>query len=253
MESQLISNIVNNKIGKKFQTKTGYCTIIEYFNAQNCTIKFDDETIINNIQFGHIKRGNIKNPNFPSVFNKGYVGYGNFSNKKHINIYIIWQSMLRRCYDEKYILKRQTYKDCYVCDEWLNFQVFAKWFELQKLNNYHEGFVLDKDILIKGNKIYSPETCCFVPVEINNLFLKSNKNRGKYPIGVHLHRNKYQVVISKFGKLCYFGSYLTINEAFVIYKYNKEQIIKEVANIWKNKITSEVYEALLNYKIEITD
>ena len=49
MESQLISNIVNNKIGKKFQTKTGYCTIIEYFNAQNCTIKFDDETIINNI------------------------------------------------------------------------------------------------------------------------------------------------------------------------------------------------------------
>jgi len=71
-----------------------------------------------------------------------------------------WENMKQRCYSEIYQKQYPTYKGCYVCDEWLNdYETFKKWF----YEHYKESFVLDKDILFEGNKIYSPETCCFCP------------------------------------------------------------------------------------------
>jgi hypothetical protein len=167
--------------------------------------------------------------------------------KTETKIYNIWDFLMKRCYSQKE--KYPAYKDCYVCNEWLDFQIFAEWYE----NNYIDNFHLDKDILIKNNKIYSPETCCFVPKEINFLFIKGKTRRGDLPIGVRKHGNNYQVSLRKFSQQFTLGTYNTIEEAFKIYKIEKEKYIKEVAEIWKHKIPEKVYKIMINYQVEIID
>jgi hypothetical protein len=185
-----------------------------------------------------------------TVYGIGYIGEGNYKitvNKQRTNISNTWKNMLQRCY--KGLKTHPSYIGVTVCNEWHNFQIFANWFQ----QNSVEGFVLDKDILIKGNKIYSPETCAFVPEEINYLFLKCNKKRGVYPIGVSLVHNKFQVTLRKNKKTFNLGRFNTIEEAFQVYKDAKEQHIKEVADKWKDFIDPRVYQAMYNYKVEITD
>ena len=95
-------------------------------------------------------------------------------------LYKTWFGMIRRCYDPTWIKKHPTYSNVSVCNEWLSLSSFKPWFD----ENYVEGYALDKDILVKGNKVYSPETCCFVPQEINNLLLRHEHKRGTCCIGV---------------------------------------------------------------------
>jgi hypothetical protein len=185
-----------------------------------------------------------------TVYGIGYIGEGNYKitiNKQRTNISNTWKNMLQRCY--KGLKTHPSYIGVTVCDEWHNFQNFAEWFQ----QNHIKGFVLDKDILIKGNKIYSTKTCCFVPEEINYLFLKCNKKRGVYPIGVSLVHKKFQVTLRKNRKTFNLGRFNTIEEAFQVYKVAKEQYIKEVADKWKEFIDPRVYEAMYNYQVEITD
>lgn len=96
--------------------------------------------------------------------------------------YSCWVSMLERCYSEKFHKNHPTYKDCYVCDEWLIFSNFKSWMETQD----YEGKALDKDLLVYQNKVYSPETCVFIPKELNSFLVKNDVNRGDLPIGVTL-------------------------------------------------------------------
>ena len=118
---------------------------------------------------------------------------------------------------------------------------------------------LDKDILFKHNKIYSPETCVFVPQTINKLFVKSNSNRGESVIGTSPKNGKYQVYCSiinpETGKSKgeYLGIYDTELEAFKVYKYYKEKNIKEVADYYKNLIPQKLYQILYDYEVEIDD
>lgn len=166
-----------------------------------------------------------------------------------------WTNMLQRCYDEKHRDKYIAYKDCVVCDEWLNFSGFLHWF-LNTENSTIDGYHLDKDILVKGNKVYSPDTCCFVPNEINVLFTKRGSCRGNLPIGVTkaTKSKNYEASISK-GKQEYIGTYGTPEEAFNAYKIEKEKWIKEQAVNFFNdgKIAKNVYEALMRYEVKITD
>ena len=117
------------------------------------------------------------------------------------------------------------------------------------------GFQLDKDILVKGNKLYSPDTCLFVPKEINTLLTHRRKDKGLYPVGVSYKPriNRYRAQISKFKKVIHLGCFITPEEAFQAYKTAKEAYIKEVAEIYKDQIDPRVYEALMNYQVEITD
>lgn len=166
--------------------------------------------------------------------------------------YASWKQMLTRCYSEAYKTKTPTYKSAIVCEEWKRFSQFKKWFD----GNYVEGYVLDKDILIKGNKLYSPDTCCFVPQEINALLIKHDSKRGVYPIGVSKHGKKYCARINVFQKgSVWLGSFNTPKEAFIAYKQAKESYIKDMAQKYfnNNKITRRVYDALMRYEVEITD
>ena len=166
--------------------------------------------------------------------------------------YSVWRNILERCYNEKYRAKFPTYRDCSVCKEWLKYSNFKRWYS----ENYVEGYNLDKDILVKGNKLYSPETCCFVPQEINKLFLRCGASRGDLPIGVCRSNSPrshklYRVYLRKKR----IGDYYTVDDAFKAYKQAKEAYIKEVASEYysEGKITKRVYDAMLQYEVEITD
>ena len=235
--------------------------IVKYRKRKDIDVYFEEyDWTAENVNYGNFKKGKIACPYEPRVYRVGYIGEGKYrmvdENGKHSKCYEVWVKMLQRCFDEKYQIKRPTYKGCEVCAGWLNFQVFAKWF----YNNYYEiegeRIHLDKDILIKGNNIYSPETCVFVPQRINSLFVKRNKVRGEYPIGVSYHKMSKKFVVhcnAYDNKKINLGYYSTSKEAFNVYKEFKEQYIKEVADEYKDKIPTKLYDAMYNYKVEITD
>lgn len=162
-----------------------------------------------------------------------------------------WVGMIRRCYDEDFKQLNPTYIGCSVCEEWRKLSSFKEWFD----KHYVEGWELDKDILIKGNKQYSPFACSFVPSEINLLFSKRNRLRGECPIGVYYRedKQKYCAGIGRKKRNIYLGLYSTPEEAFYAYKVAKEAYIKEVADKWKGKLDPRVYKAMYEYQVEITD
>lgn len=162
--------------------------------------------------------------------------------------YFIWVRMVERCYSGR--PQYEVYKDCSICNEWKNYSKFKEWFESE---NYIDGYELDKDILSEGGKIYSPDTCCFIPHEINSLILTSNKSRGEYPIGVSYDkgRNKYRASISINNTYKYIGRYNTPKEAFLAYKQYKEKYIRDISTNYylEGKISEKVYNKLINWKI----
>lgn len=159
-----------------------------------------------------------------------------------------------RCY---YSTKNRdaSYSQCEVCDEWLLFSNFKQWFD-DKSNGYVEGYDIDKDILVKGNKVYSPNTCCFLPPEINKCFIRQKKSKHNFPIGVAKHSSgHYYARVNINGKLKHLGMFNTPTEAFDAYKFAKEQYIKELAEKYfqEGKITEKVYNALLLYQVDKID
>lgn len=163
---------------------------------------------------------------------------------------LIWRGILTRGYDDGFKKTRPTYSDCSVCVEWREYENFKAWYN----EHYVEGWELDKDILVKGNKEYAPDKCCFVPPQINKLFMSSKSRRGKYPIGVYVSnsgRYASRVVMGDMEK--YLGSFDTPEEAFEAYKIAKEAWIKEVADKYKDQLDPKAYKAMYEYQVEITD
>lgn len=252
-------DLINNRVNKLGEINYNSCgdkmEIIKYIDTLNVIIKFENDykTKVTYYQF---KNGQIKNPYQKSVYGIGYLGEGDYKTKvngKKTRQYIKWFFMFNRCYTSSQS-KYPTYINCTVCDEWHNFQVFAKWYDENYYEVNNEVMELDKDILIKGNKIYSPETCVFVPNNVNNLFTKHDSKRGDYPIGVYYmkDRNKYRAQCSKEGEQ-YLGDYNTPEEAFNQYKITKESYIKELAERYKDKIPKKLYDALIKYEVSIND
>lgn len=160
--------------------------------------------------------------------------------------YQVWNSMIKRCYSGKYQTRGKSYIGCRVCDEWLRYSNFKKWFD----ENYVNGCELDKDILVKDNKVYSPDTCCFVPKRINSLFVRSYKPKS-LPAGVWKSKKRFLAKFVCGDKIHYLGLFKTVDEASTAYKQAKESTIKEIAQEYYNKglINEKVYNAMLNYKL----
>lgn len=104
--------------------------------------------------------------------------------RKICPFYITWYGMFRRCYDPKHLALSPTYLGCTVDVEWHQFSTFRAWMEKQEW----EGKQLDKDLLIVGNKVYSPNTCVFVSCIINSFITEAGAIRGDWPIGVSFHK-----------------------------------------------------------------
>ena len=165
-----------------------------------------------------------------------------------------WNDMIRRTTDSRFKEIKPTYKDCNISENFKDFNYFHNWC-LQQIGYNKNGYELDKDILIKGNKEYSENHCCFVPKEINMQFVKSDTIRGDYPIGVTKVKStgKYitQVKRKRLGRYSSLSN--SVEEAFIKYKKVKEDYIKYLADIYKDNLDEKVYNALYAYEVEITD
>lgn len=206
-----------NKYGSKM-------TIKKYYGYKDILVEFDNGYMAHS-RYLRFKTGDIKSPYDKSLINIGYLGVGEFSvasGKILTQEYNAWSNMINRCYNPKVHKKRPTYIDCSVHPEWHNFQNFARWYNENLCDAQGEKIEIDKDILIKGNKVYGPGTCCLAPTRINLMFVKKDFNRGILPIGVCNITNS-----KKFSAYCdsiYLGKYLTPEEAFNAYKKQKKLI-----------------------------
>ena len=204
-------------IGERFTTKEGYDGIVIDGGSKGnyVTIKINDW--ISEVTDYSIKNGSIKYPYHPSVLGKGYFGIGNYVSSvdgTKTSEYKIWRGILQRCYDPKWHQKHPSYSKTKVCHKWHDFQVFAHWFN----KNSIDGFHLDKDLLSGVDKIYSPETCVFLPRKVN-IFLTNAKNRkgDSLPTGVCKKDSGYEVGMSVGGRTIYLGYYRTIKMASQVY------------------------------------
>lgn len=168
---------------------------------------------------------------------------------KNTKSYDTWHSMLTRCYCPKVQARYPTYLGCSVSDEWLEYQDFGDWFEDHEYS--HHGYHLDKDLLIPNNKIYAPDRCVFVPQELNKLLTDRGNARGQYPQGVCFHKNtnKFMAGIKINGKREHLGRFDTVEEAHQVYKVAKEANVKRMVLEWKDRIASDVFDALMNWEL----
>jgi hypothetical protein len=242
------------KIGDVFKTnKSGNCTVMEYIDYNNVKIRFKDgtEKICN---AGALRNGQVKNLNHPIIYGIAFIGVGNYSCKLYPRIYNCWIQMLRRCYNETIRGVWPTYSACTVCERWWNFQNFAP--DYLSMFGSALFWQIDKDLRIKGNKLYSPETCCLVPPQINTVLEKSDASRGEFRIGVSpsgSKTNPYKAACNVEGKLKYLGSYKTEEEARLAYKAAKEAEFKRLGNLFKDDLDPEIYTILMNRVVDIDD
>lgn len=164
--------------------------------------------------------------------------------------YTVWHSMLRRCYSSVYQKGKPTYLDCKVSDDWLLHSNFNSWFK----DNYIKGWQLDKDLLSGESKVYSQETCCFLPAVLNSLIVVKKKNND-LPQGVHykIKNAKYIAQLSYQDQGVRSSAHLCISSdidhCFKVYKETKESKIKEFAMKYKDQMKPKVLNALLNFKV----
>lgn len=178
-----------------------------------------------------------------------------FKNGKNVLEYKKWLAILERCYSEKLHKRRPTYIGCTVSENFKSYSYFRDWCQKQ-IGFGRDGFELDKDILVKGNKVYSEDTCVFVPSQINSMMTKTNAKRGDYPIGVSFRKRSNNFVAmhtTNERRSVHIGFFTNANDAFLAYKREREKYIKLVANKYKNDIDPRVYQALMSYEVEITD
>lgn len=202
------------------------------------------------VSVGDLKKGSIKDEyNKKGYWGKGCLGrtstqHGNGKNKRSFNV---WHSMLKRCYDWENNCK--AYKNVYVCDEWLCYENFEKWFD----NNYIEGFELDKDFTKIGNNVYCPEFCSFIPNRLNGVLSPDPDKTSKLPAGVfnsHCKSKPFRArcySIEEDRNVC-LGYYESIEDASSVYKIYKQNLIKRLAKDYYDKgdIPKVVFNNLVN-------
>ena len=257
-------NDINYKdcVGKVCKSlNSGDFKILKYNDTYNVEIQFLNTGFETAARLNHIRNGKVKDPYLPSVCGVGVTGtkYPITVDDVITKEYLLWKNMLRRCYSDKSKKKYPTYKDCEVSDNFKSYEYFYEWCHEQVgfgVEGNGNPFQLDKDLLIKGNKVYSEYSCVFIPTEINSLLIRREALRGKYLIGVcWSNTNKaFMAQVNKNkGKSEYLGSFNTELEAFNAYKVAKESFVKEQAEKWKDNIDERAYNALMDYEVEITD
>lgn len=228
--------------------------IVNYRRAIDIDVEIIETGEIITTMIGNFQAGNIKPKFYPILYGVGFIGNYKFKESvKKNKAYICWANMLKRCYCSVNHKVDKTYIDCEVCDDWHNFEIFEKWYTDNYYSIEGERICLDKDILLKGNKLYSPKTCIFAPDRINKIIEKRQNLRGASPIGVHKKNNRYIAQININGLNTYIGCYKTKEKAFEIYKSEKEKLIKNIADDYKKLIPKKLYDALYRWEVEIDD
>ena len=231
-------------------TNYGDFKIIKYVSAKEVLVKFLKTGTEVWCTRKNAFEGGVKDKYFPTICGVGY--YGNAlpkrSHPKIERIYNVWSKMIRRCYDAEY-KQFKDYSDCSVSENFACFEYFLSWY-LSQVGSDKNNWQLDKDLLIKGNRVYSAEACCLVPPEINTLLTRYTKNSDTCK-GVYYNKRLSKFSAHLLGK--YIGLFTTEIEAFQAYKAAKESYIKEVANKWEEQIDIRLYNSLINWEISFDD
>lgn len=259
-EASINGNIRNSKTKRILSQRKQSLTLVVSISKNGICHNFCVSRIIANTflpnpnQFnfvGHID-GDFTNNNIKNLFwyqKKIYgVGIMDVPSGTSDKAWIYWKGMLWRCYDSSCKQRDTVYRGCTVCEEWLRFSNFKNWFYEE--SNYSEGYHLDKDILVQGNRLYSPETCCFVPQKLNKAVMLSRNKKSHLPIGVTYNKISHKYAAGNpLGKRRYFE---TANEAHEFYKKQKVLYVQKLAKEYykENKISGKIYNSLLNFKID---
>lgn len=221
----------SNRIGEIFyHPKYGEYYIIAYSNCDEVTIRFANTGYEYVTSYNHIQHLEVRDRFFKGKYGN-YAGIGEVDKEA----YKIWYNMIHRCNNQN------GYKDVIICDEWSDFSNFLKWYN----NQYKEdGWHLDKDILSNNGRIYSPETCCFLPPELNTFFEKHKKAKG---YSYNKRRKKYEAYCRDRGRYVHLGLYSTPSEARTTYLGYKRNLLEELVKPYFNKISVELYNAMKKY------
>ena len=232
-------------------TKSGDCLVIKIEGKGRITVVFK-ENINHDIitDYRTLKAGNILNPYFARYYGIGYLGVGKYrmsKNKQPTPSYSAWRFLMMRLFCEKRLLINPTYRGCTICKSWCNFQVFSDWFYSHE--SYGLGYELDKDLLISGNRHYSPETCVMIPQEINKALKTAQVNSVVAGVRKRKNTKGYQVRVTEHGKRRHVGEFYTEEEASAAYVKAKEEYIHSLAENWKGKIEERAYQALKSWTV----
>lgn len=225
--------------------------IIKFNSKSDIRIKFlDEHGYERDATYQNFREGKIKNPYDKTIYGIGYLGVGKHfphadNNGVQFKKYTTWQHMIGRCYCEAKRESHLAYSECTVCEEWHNFQNFADWYEK---NFYDIGdgtrMHIDKDVLVKGNKVYSPETCIFLPQRINMMFTtKAKRIDADLPNAIYRSKTGYKSAYN--GKSL--GVFKTLEEAIDIHQIAKRKHIKQVVEEYKDRLPPYICEVLLRW------
>lgn len=234
--------------GDIYTTNHGNVIVLEYASAKHVLVRFENTGHEKVTRADHIRSGLVKDRTSYLLY-----GVGKSVSPTNKKSYRVWADILRRCYDKTCkSYHRYGGRGVYCCTEWLTYETFEKWYDF----NYIENYELDKDILSPSEKLYSPDTCVFVPKRINVAILLSERGRGDMPIGVTYHKNRNKCFCARLkmnGVYKNLGYYHTKEDAFYAYKKEKEKFIKQVAlDSYENGgISQEVFEALNQWCVNI--
>lgn len=249
---KIVANKQNE--GKVFKSKNyGDFIVLEYKSAKEVVIKFLKTSYATTVNSKETVTGGVKDPYYPSVYGVGYCGVGPYplsynKNGKKANTpaYEAWLSRMKSCYGES--KSSHLYVDASVCDEWHDFQNFAKWYYNQ-VGLYGKGGSVDKDLLHLGNKYYSPETARYVPSGINSLFSGAS---GK-TAGIHFCNNKKKYVAqiqrgeltaSGKKKQSYLGTFDTLEQAEQAYITAKIAHVRDTALKYQEQLPPDLFYKL---------
>jgi hypothetical protein len=240
-------------VGQRFVNKDGdWVTLVRDVDYKRVEIIFDSGSK-DILQFNHVKAGTFKYWNKPTIYGVGCVGYPSNNKPRNEKQYSRWHAMLSRCYDETNS-RYDFYKDVDVCESWHKFCNFSDWCDGEKYSE-DVGWHLDKDLLAGGKGyIYSPETCVFVPQEINVAIINDRLGKGKFKsIGVYFDKQCGEIVARiKCGSLGLVRKKFTNEQdAAMFYKQEKEKYVKYLAEKWKSELSTVAYEALLSWEVPL--
>lgn len=246
----------DERIGAVNRNKNGaLMKVISYIDTDDIIVQFESGYTVRT-RWIYFRKGEVRNVYDRTVHGVGYIGEGPYlltdSTGEDTPQYTRWRGILLRCYNPN---KYPTYEGCTVCKEWHNFQNFAKWYD----DNHYEvpgvRMEIDKDILVPGNRVYSPDTCVFAPSDINTHF-KAKKANKDLPVGVCFDKSRNKFLAScktLSGKSQFLGRFTTAEKAAEAYIKFKEDVLAQLAEKYKEAVPPKLYQAMLEYKVKDHD
>lgn len=228
--------------GSRFQSeKFGEYEVVALLPNSRVSIKFLSTGYAYECYKSQAKSGQVKDLMAKTVCGIGFVGGTEYNWTKDRKAYDAWCNMLKRCYNTKRLQARPSYAGCTVDERWHNFQTFAKWYYIHVLNIPCH---LDKDLLKKDNKVYSPNNCCILPTEVNIALLGGKSSDKSCGVFYRKKDNIFVAQINRNNTLEYLGCYKDEGTAKAVYIKAKKGWLAELAEKYANVLSVKAYEAL---------